>query len=352
MSDAALPGSQRPLTLADLNFDPPCLPDRQLLEIAAHHFGIRGQISHLPGERDQNARIRTADGGGFVLKVSSAGADPQGADFQARALVHIAEHDPGLPVPRMVRLQNGGLIAPFQSAAGEHQVRMLTYLPGILYQDGRAPSQQGLRGIGAFLGRLDRVLASFRHPAAGHWMPWDVTNGLVFNPQLKSLLSAEVRTMLEPAWRRLEHEVYPQLASLRNQIIHQDAHAANLLRPTVDDEAITGLIDFGDMVHGPLICELAVAIAHLLEGGGDPLRIITPVCAGYHSVYPLAGTEIALLPDLVIARLILTLQLLEFRRRNMAHPPRFVTDDQPGIIAALRALARMLHEGGPAIGNI
>lgn len=326
------------LTLQAMDFDPPSWPEQKLREIAAEHFGIHGRIRHLPGERDQNARISTAAGDDFVLKISSARANPEVVDFHAQALLHIAERDAGLPVPRMVRSKNGSVIVPVPGAAGVHQVRMLTWLPGMCYQDGAAPSRCGLSAVGAFLARLDLALQNFQHPAAGHWMPWDVSNGLIFNPQLQTLLSAQVRAMLEPVWSRLERQVYPQLASLRRQVVHQDAHGANLLRPAADDEAVTGLIDFGDMVHGPLICELVVTIADFLDGRGDPLRVIVPICQGFHSVIPLTGAETTVLLDLVIARLILTLQLLEFRRRNMAQPPDFVTSDQAGIIAALEAL--------------
>jgi hypothetical protein len=43
----------------------------------------------------------------------------------------------------------------------------------------------------------------------------------------------------------------------------------------------------------------------------------------------------------VIARQILILELFEFRRRNMQHPPAFVTDDQPAIMANLEMLTAL-----------
>jgi len=52
----------------------------------------------------------------------------------------------------------------------------------------------------------------------------------------------------------------------------------------------------------------------------------------------LSTEELDLLLDLVIARQVLILELFEFRRRNLANPPRFVTADQPGIIAGLKML--------------
>jgi Ser/Thr protein kinase RdoA (MazF antagonist) len=62
------------------------------------------------------------------------------------------------------------------------------------------------------------------------------------------------------------------------------------------------------------------------------------MCRGFHSIIPLEEQEVALLLDLVITRQVLILELFEFRRRNMINPPRFVTEDQPGVIASLEML--------------
>ena len=65
------------------------------------------------------------------------------------------------------------------------------------------------------------------------------------------------------------------------------------------------------------------------------------MCRGFHSLLPLQAIETDVLLDLVIARQILILQLFEFRRRNMKHPPRFVITDQPAIISSLNTLTRL-----------
>ena len=85
--------SEHELTLADLNFDPPALPEERLREIARSCFSIAGSFQPLDGERDQNSRVTTADGRQFVLKISSAGEDPEVVDFQVQALLHIAGRD-------------------------------------------------------------------------------------------------------------------------------------------------------------------------------------------------------------------------------------------------------------------
>jgi Ser/Thr protein kinase RdoA (MazF antagonist) len=71
----------------------------QTEEIAERAFELRASAHPLASERDQNYRLRTADGSNWVLKIANTAEDPELLDMQTRALLHIAEVDPDLPVP-------------------------------------------------------------------------------------------------------------------------------------------------------------------------------------------------------------------------------------------------------------
>ena len=341
MNDVTDKKTEHVLTIEDLKFDPPRLPASRLQAIAKKHFNISGSLKFLEGERDQNCHITGADGRQYVLKISGASEDPSVIDFQIKALLHIERTDPTIQVPRVVRGENGGLVYRCSSIKGQHQLRMLTYLPGIPYQRGPRPSLSGTYRVGAFLARLNRALQGFSHPAAGHFMPWDSTNGLVFRRQLRELLPDEIQVLIAPVLQRLHDEVYPLLPCLRSQVIHHDGHDANLLRAPAASEEVVGIIDFGDMIYGPIICDLAIGLADFVVAAADPAAVAAAMCRGFHSVLPLQPEETDLLLDLVMARQILVLQLFEFRRRNMEHPPQFVISDPPHIIASLNMLAAL-----------
>jgi Ser/Thr protein kinase RdoA (MazF antagonist) len=329
------------LTLADLNFDPPTLPAERLREIARSCFGVEGKFQPLEGERDQNNRVTTQDGRQYVLKISSAGEDPQVVDFQVQALLHIASRDAAIPVPRQQQGLDGKVVYYISSEKGEHAVRLLSWLPGIRYQDGPPPSLTGLEGVGEFLARLSLALAGFSHPAAGHFMPWDSTNGLIFKPQMVGLLPPEVEDLAGPVLERLETRTFPALKLLPRQIIHHDAHGGNLLRDSIGSEHVAGVIDFGDMVQGPLIADLAVSAAYFAKDAGAPAEAAAALCRGFHRMTELSASETDLLLDLMIARQVLNLQLDEFRQRNMEHPPEFISEDMPGVVASFKALAAL-----------
>jgi hypothetical protein len=87
--------------------------------------------------------------------------------------------------------------------------------------------------VGEFLARLNLALAGFSHPAAGHFMPWDSTNGLIFRPQLLDLLPVEVGGLAVPILHCLETRTFPALKRLSCQVIHPDGLCATccVIRP-------------------------------------------------------------------------------------------------------------------------
>ncbi len=62
----------------------------------------------------------------------------------------------------------------------------------------------------------------------------------------------------------------PQLKKQRAQIILNDV---SCLITLVDDDRVTGVIDFGDLIHAPLVCDLAVLISELIVELPDPIAI-------------------------------------------------------------------------------
>ena len=76
--------------------------------------------------------------------------------------------------------------------------------------------------------------------------------------------------MVATALDRFDAQVAPVLGGLRAQVVHNDLGRANVL---VDDRgAVSGIIDFGDMTHTALVCDLAVAIGDVVNGRADAAR--------------------------------------------------------------------------------
>ncbi len=288
---------------------PPNLSTQDAATVLAEVYGCDGQLTRLSGERDQNYLVRRADQEDLVLKIACAGEAAAHLDLQMRALEHLRRVAPALRVPRAMPTLSGGLTEIIEVHDGKrHQVRLLTFLAGTQLSDLERSS--GLhRDLGGFLARLDRALAGFFHPGARSPLAWDPQRAASLAP-----LSAEIawrggRSMVAALLGGAEARLLPMLTGLRAQIIHMDATPENCLASPDDPHRVAGIIDFGDMMHQPLIVEPAVAAAEQLLGSDDPLCVMVDLLLGYDAVTPLERDEVALVYDLVQLRLAMDLTL-------------------------------------------
>ncbi|WP_298281919.1 aminotransferase class III-fold pyridoxal phosphate-dependent enzyme [Acidocella sp.] len=288
------------LRLVALKTSPPAFAPEQAEGFARALFGVSGEARPLYGERDQNFRIKTALGAGVILKILGPAEDPRTVELQLEALEHIARMDPRLPVPRVRRTAEGaahGWVEDEQGTA--HMVRALDFQPGKV-MDGVEPGPELLRQAGATLARLNRALENFFHPAAGQRIVWDLRRIAEMRPFGALIEDAETRVLVEAVLDRFLNYL-PQIGRLPHQLVHNDLHPGNM----IVDEAernVTGLLDFGDMIHGPRVFDIAVTAAETVGEGLGALDYAAEVVAGYEGVLPLRAGEAEALFECIIAR--------------------------------------------------
>lgn len=331
---------KRPLSAADLNFNPAQLPIEQLVDCARQYWGLAGEFTPLEGERDQNHRVTTADGKSFVLKVSAAGESEGAVDFQVAALRHLERTSPDLPVPRVIASKAGNDREWIVAADGtRHMLRLLSWLPGAPVSQGASLTVNVLRNVAAFQARLARGLRGFFHPHAQHFVAWDLQRALLLDPGVQAWVAEDAKALLADFEARVRRDVLPRLPALRAQVVHSDGHADNLLRAGPDSGAISGVIDFGDMVHAPLVQDLAVTLASFARHGEMSLDNAVAQVEAWNAVLPLMDDELEILHDLTLLRLATALALYDFRIHATEGPAPWLTQERPDIV---RALTRFL----------
>lgn len=299
--------SQRPIS-DWVDSAPPDITTRQAVELALEHYGLRARPTPLYAERDRNFRLDLADGSHALLKISNPDADPATVAFQVRALRHALQADPELPIPRVLDSLEGRAIVPWAVPGGNTLlIRLLSWLPGrpLGFTEVAPPAAQF--DAGRCLARLGRALSGCNADGAPRDLPWDMSN-LGALRQLRGTF--DDRWVLETAAKLLDEfdtVLAARLAALPAQVIHNDLNPDNMLFDPADPDRLAGIIDFGDMVVGPLVCDLAVGCAYQLGDGPDPLADLVPMTSGYCSIMPLGSNELALLPKLVKCRLLATL---------------------------------------------
>src|SRR5579862_1163360 len=126
--------------------------------LARDLFGLTARATELPSERDQNFRLRSADGACFVLKIANAGEDRRLLEAENATMRHLAAtHLVPVPLPTQV----GGDVAGFEG----YHVRLLTHLDGRPLADTPRHTDSLLVDLGKSVGQIDRALATFDHPA-------------------------------------------------------------------------------------------------------------------------------------------------------------------------------------------
>jgi Ser/Thr protein kinase RdoA (MazF antagonist) len=139
-------------------------------------------------------------------------------------------------------------------------------------------------------------------------------------------------------------KVMPRLAQVRSQVIHNDLNLHNVLVDADDGTRVAGVIDFGDMVVGPLVFEPAIAAADIWIGKDNPLEAASTVIGAYHQVLPLREDEIALIYDLLLARNAISVVICARRAKHNAETPSYLESYYEPCMAALDQLLTVGRE--------
>jgi Ser/Thr protein kinase RdoA (MazF antagonist) len=280
--------------------------------IVAEHYGIVAEADRLAGERDENFRLTTADGGSYFLKIAHAGERPEVTNLSTCALLHLAEVAPDFPVQAVIRTLRGDPELNVVLGDGHPRTaRVTSYMEGRMLHS--VPSSPQLRrNLGATLARLGQALRSFSHPGAFRELLWDIQHAHELWKLLDEIDALADRDLIAQCLQRFDSVVRPQLPHLRAQVLHNDLSVDNVL---VDASAreVVGIIDFGDMAYTPLVNDVAIAAAYQLSDGPDPFAPVIDLVVGYHEVEPLTVQELTLMYDLVRTRVTARIVITEWR---------------------------------------
>jgi 4-aminobutyrate aminotransferase-like enzyme/Ser/Thr protein kinase RdoA (MazF antagonist) len=282
-------------------------------QLARDLYRLDTTASPLPSERDQNFVLTTADGKQWVLKIANAAEPLELLVGQNAAMEHVAAL--GL-CPRVHADPRGELIA---RAPSGHFVRLLSWLPGVPLGTLAARPDSLLEDLGQTLGRISTALADFDHPAIHRSFHWDLARGfeildahapLIDDPALRGFVLRTAGYVRARDRRRFER--------LRRSAIHGDANDFNVLvdQGLPESPRVTGVIDFGDMVHSYTAAEPAVAIAYAVLDHPDPLRAAEAIVRGYHAAHPLTDDEVAALFGLAQLRLCVSVCMAAHQQRQ------------------------------------
>jgi 4-aminobutyrate aminotransferase-like enzyme/Ser/Thr protein kinase RdoA (MazF antagonist) len=278
----------------------PTASNQDVCTLALNHYGLVASAEPLAGELDLNFKLSAENGDCYVLKLHH-GVDTAGVlEMQNAVLEHLFSTDSSLPVPRLIKTLNASNQVLLTIDGDDYVLRVLSWLDGDLWSSQAPDNLQSGWSLGRYLARLDKAMASFEHNAVRRDFLWDLS---CVDQHLSavSLLDEETRESVEICLRHFRDKISPHLKSLPQQVIHNDANDNNVLLDKQHN--VCGLIDFGDVIVGHVISEVAIASAYMMVDEVDPVGAILPLVSAYHSVATLTDEELGILFDLIRSRI-------------------------------------------------
>ena len=324
------------------------VPIERAIALVRECYGFEAQAARLTGERDENFRLSARNGAEYVLKIANPAENAALTELQIAALLHLERTAPTLPCPRVVRALNGDTHVGFADEAGSARTaRVLTFLPGrLLGTASRSPQQRA--DCGRTGGRLSCALRNFEHRAMHRAIIWDVRHAEHMWRLLEQLPHFPYRPSVVDLLTRLAPALRSRLPRLRHQVVHNDLNPLNILVDPSDEARVTGVIDFGDLTHTALIADVAVSAAELLpQDCSDPARArecVLDVALAYHGCAPLLPEELAVLGELVAARLLMNVVVHEWHVQHNPLSSHYAALDREFMRARLAIADRMLLE--------
>ena len=308
--------------------------EKAIHECLAENYGIEGRLERLPGE-NLNYLVTSKDEEKFVVKVVDEHMPAEVVEMESELLKHAKSAGFPLELPSIHRNYRGNDEVGIKlRIKGPYRLRLIGYVDGTGLDKYSDISINLLKNTGKSLAGFDHALESFDHPAAHRSHRWNLAEAGQHIDKLPLIENESHRENV--AWAfDLWQQVRPLLADLPHQVIHGDANPENFL---AEGDRIVGLVDFGDCLYAPRICELAICLPYMMMDRDDPMEAAKALIEGYCSVIDLSDEELDVLFPLACGRLAVTICMASARQQQEPDNSAWFTSLEPALslLAELR----------------
>mgnify|MGYP006275213493 CR=1 FL=1 len=290
------------------------LSPAEIREILIFGYGLTAEtIDIVSGELATVARVRTQDKDLAVKALPGTESDGAVVEWQVHGMQVLQSHE--LPVPAITSTRDGDAVHRAHLNGRDIFSVVTDWVndPALADVEVQEPL---LYEIGELAARVNIALTNFA-PAPTHIShEWEFARaGETLRQFIPRIPDAHIREIAEHMANRHDTAVVPLLSTLPQSVLHQDLHDSNLLIGTDSHgkQFISGILDFGDMMHGPRIAELVVAAAYASRHYPDPLHAITRVVTGWRNMRDITEQEMDVLWTGIVSRLALNVSIWSAR---------------------------------------
>lgn len=263
------------------------------------YFGISGTLKRLNAYASENYLV-TTENEKYVLKVYINNDNPELIAAESEVLTALNSTGKPLGLPRPIKTIDGEFQAIFQEGDNHYIVRLLTFIEGTFLAE-IEPDKNCYESLGAYLADLDSELLKLKSPIIQNRnYHWNIQQIHLLKDKIDHIDTASKQNLVRYFILQYNENARPVSHGFRHSILHNDSHEWNIL---TQDQRVTGAIDFGDIVYGPLVQEVAISISYAMMASDDPWSTASIILKSYHQRLPLLREEIEVLYYYIAARL-------------------------------------------------
>jgi len=272
-------------------------PDLLLKE----QYNLTGTLKPLAAYQDRNYLFTDSRGIKYILKISTEVEDPDFIRSQSRVLIELSKKPVGKLLPAPLTTSYGDYITEITLDGNRGYARLFPFLEGN-FQAEVNPELSFYSDLGRVFGQIDTgmmgledgVLKSRTHE-------WDLARVMEVEEDVNLIQDPSDRRLTEYFLMKYREEVLPLYYRLPKSLIHGDGNDWNVLVGGGADR-VAGIIDFGDMVWGARVQEIAIVLAYSMMGRKDFRKVYSGVIGGYQEIIKLTDIESAVLYYMIAAR--------------------------------------------------
>ncbi|MEP7253849.1 MAG: aminotransferase class III-fold pyridoxal phosphate-dependent enzyme, partial [Ginsengibacter sp.] len=251
------------------------------------------KVSKLYGYGSINYKVSLADETNYLVKIYDAGQKKFVQEIER--IISVLKANDGLQLHAPVTL-------PLTKGIPEDvYIRISSFIEGVALNKLLATDAvlAGISNAAAELLNGLQFIESDIVKANEH--DWNLRDALRNKDKIQYITDAAERKAVLHYFFLFEYDVLPKFMFMRQSVIHGDLNEANII---IKDNIVQGFIDFGDISYAPVVCELAILLTYIMmmfpEKCFEKAKIIIEI---FQKKFPLAEEEIEILPNLIAARL-------------------------------------------------
>lgn len=283
------------------------------------YFGLKVKAKELMSYADQNFYLKDDKGKEYVVKLTNQNVDIKHLTLQNATLAFLYDKMEGLSTQKVYQNLQGEKITQIEDEKGAvFYLRLLSWVKGEIWENILPNNLKLCEEIGGQLAKMSLALQDFVPPLSIQKdQKWDAAKVAWVYDELDSIENEDDRDIVRPFLIYYKEHILPNLADLRDGIIHNDANTHNIIVETEKGKAkVAALIDFGDMLESKVVVELAVCCAYLSMNYPNPLEIASHIVRGFHAIFPLNEAEMRAIFPVMMNRTIISVTYSAINHKN------------------------------------